>query len=411
MEKSKRVHITDISHLEADSTKLPPFLIHFKHAKANPQGMIESKPEVKVDLVSRARQKPDFKMELKTSNLAYETSEDRKEEYFDYYIAIRDKATGKTRLVEALNMVLKPKVTPPASKNPVLLAAAEAGETDADSKEAKTETNKLLIKKFGQKKGQNYYANKEKLAVDENDTQERVKMAVGEVDEQDIVTVKPEAGASMAASLIPPRDETAQKPSDIYRVEHLLTEREVEDCVAAFENFKETYNTPELIDEGVKNKLIQPIGGYFLKQLISKESADTSCALVLYLDTLVKFIRLKPFDLAKGFKCLPDHLPVSLKRKVFDNFSSGLPQRKIITPELKDKAICHVIILSLMINGCKTDVKLLTESIRVEPRNMKKLVAITGAHLESDPELGQQRIILRKNLASFDLSYISRKRK
>ena len=51
------------------------------------------------------------------------------------------------------------------------------------------------------------------------------RIFLGEVDAQDLVSVKPEAGATMAANLIPSRDENAQKPSDIYRVEHLLTGR------------------------------------------------------------------------------------------------------------------------------------------------------------------------------------------
>ena len=36
---------------------------------------------------------------------------------------------------------------------------------------------------------------------------------------------------------------------------------------------------------------------------------------------------------------------------------------RFISPELKDKAVCHSIVLALMLNNCKIDVSLLTESV------------------------------------------------
>ena len=70
------------------------------------------------------------------------------DKFYTTFIAIRNKTTGKTRLVEANEIVLKPEVTYPKSKNPVLLQ--EGGEKK--TLEEKIEASKHLIKSFGQSK-------------------------------------------------------------------------------------------------------------------------------------------------------------------------------------------------------------------------------------------------------------------
>ena len=42
------------------------------------------------------------------------------------------------------------------------------------------------------------------------------------------------------------------------------------------------------------------------------------------------------------------------------------PVVKIVTPELKDKAICYIIALALIVNSCKVELSLLTESVGFE---------------------------------------------
>ena len=49
-----------------------------------------------------------------------------------------------------------------------------------------------------------------------------------------------------------------------------------------------------------------------------------------------------------------------------------------MTPELTDRDICHVIVLALLANNFKLNASLLTESIRVRPDHLKKLLAMVG---------------------------------
>ena len=100
-----------------------------------------------------------------------------------------------------------------------------------------------------------------------------------------------------------------------------------------------------------------------------------------------------------------------IKKKIFDQFSSGTRQQRIISPLLKDKAMCYIIVLSLMLNNQKIETSAITESVRVDPKNLKKLVMMTGANLENDVVTSQQKIVLRKTLATYDVNYVAKQKK
>jgi len=241
-------------------------------------------------------------------------------------------------------------------------------------------------------------------AVDAADTEERVKKAIGDVKETDIMSkVQSEEG-----DLIPPRDEHAKNVSDIYRIEHVLTEDEIFDLTATCKELLNAHSSSEAIDKAVESKILQPIGGYYMKQLLPRKDKideaekDDLCALIVYLDTLTFFLNMKPYTVAQGWQKFLTHVPFSLRRKIFNSFSTGRNEKKYVTPRLRDKGVCHAIILGLMIEGGKMDTKLLLESIKVDPVNVPKLVSITGAHLVKDDRTRQKSIVLKKQLTQFD---------
>jgi len=411
--------IDDISSLKPGEDKTPPILINFVHASVRADELIDSNPVIKVDVKAEKNAKATFNLELETPNLSYVTSEDSQDPYFDTYIAIRNKATGKTRLIEALNMSLKPKVTPPQSRNPVLLEAENeaksAGKSTLDDKELREERlnkTKELAQKFGQKSQKTFFNKMESQAVDAADTAERVKKAISDVELTDLLSA-PVVSAE-AGDLIPPRDEHAVRATEIYRIEHVLTEKEVIDLTAACKELLNKHSTLEAIGQAVKGKFLTPIGGHFIKlqlprkNIIAEAEKDDMAALVVYLDTLVSFLNMRPNAISRGFRSFKPHVPHSLIQKIFETFCSGQKENRIITPQLKDKAICHVIILGLMIGAASMDLKLITESLRLDAKYLPSLVSVTGAHVVNDVASGQQKIVLRKQLASFDPNFKSK---
>lgn len=72
------------------------------------------------------------------------------------------------------------------------------------------------------------------------------------------------------------------------------------------------------------------------------------------------------------------------------------------TPESRDKAICHAIVLGLLVNNFTFEFNALANSAKKPSDGLKKLITVTGAHLATDPITAQARVSLRLPLATFD---------
>ena len=93
-------------------------------------------------------------LELETDTMKYRSvkhSGKPPEKYFRTFLAIRNKTTGKTRLVEANETVLAPVIQYPKSTNPLLNGGPE--EHVKKNVEEVVEASKHLTKSFGQSKG------------------------------------------------------------------------------------------------------------------------------------------------------------------------------------------------------------------------------------------------------------------
>ena len=73
----------------------------------------------------------------------------RGQKYYNTFLAIRNKKTGKTRLTEVNEIVLAPVIEYPKSNNPVLLQEVPEEKT----LEEKRGASKHLVQSFGQSKG------------------------------------------------------------------------------------------------------------------------------------------------------------------------------------------------------------------------------------------------------------------
>ena len=153
------------------------------------------------------------------------------------------------------------------------------------------------------------------------------------------------------------------------------------------------WSSEEAIDQAEKSKLLSPLGGVIFRKFM-KGSGDlgNKVGLALYMEGIIRFSKLRQGDLGRGEKALPNYLPKSVKKKILDHFSISTGGRsRVVTPEMKDRAVCYVMVLALLINSLKLgnvlrkksnpkhknlllDASLLSESIRVRPDHLKKLV-------------------------------------
>ena len=86
----------------------------------------------------------------------------------------------------------------------------------------------------------------------------------------------------------------------------------------------------------------------------SSDNLGDKVALALYMEGIIRFSKLKQGELSRGEKALPNFLPNNVKKKILSLFALSTGGRsRVVTPDLKDKAVCHIMVLALLINSLK----------------------------------------------------------
>jgi len=402
--KSNLMHIDDVTNQTRQSGKLGPIMPVFQHAPFDPESLIANTTS-SLTTVWEA-DKPKLDLSINSSNMTYTYVEGEGNPFYTTYVALRNKKTGKTRLIEANQVVMKPKVNYPPTKNPLLLQENIEATTFAE----KMAASKHLIKSFGQAKGARFYDQQDRMKVDAGQIEDKISKAAGSVTEDRLA----EAPKLTEIEIIPKRYEGATRAGEVYDFKSMLTELELKQLTESVDEFYGEHKTVEDLEKSKEMRYLSPFGLYYLKQFLQSEHDVTlKTAMVLYMEGIIKFSRMRQGELKNGIKLLQKFLPLNVKHKILDSFSLGQGQNnrtKVVTPEMADRALCHIIVLGLLAGALKFDVSLLVESVRVRNDHLRKLVSMVGAHIKSDSVTQQQLIVLSMPLATFNMNYVGKKK-
>ena len=219
----KRMIVEDVSYQTKGIGKVGPILPSFLHAACNAHSLVKETKNVDVEVDwtggDTDKAKPNIQVKLSTKNMSYagEVTEASRDPYFTTFLAIRNKTTGKTRLIEANEVVLKPVVNHPKSTNEFLLREKK-DEKDMTLAE-RAEARKNLARSFGRKQGINYYNQQEKMQIESSQVEDKMIKAAGVVEQDKIQeTVKTEE-----VEIIPKRNSGAKTKEKVYLIEDMLT--------------------------------------------------------------------------------------------------------------------------------------------------------------------------------------------
>ena len=115
------------------------------------------------------------------------------------------------------------------------------------------------------------------------------------------------------------------------------------------------WSSEEAISQAEKSRALSPLGGViFRKFMKSSGNLGDKVGLTLYMEGIIRFSKLRQGELGKGEKALPKFLPISVKKKILNLFCLTTGGRsRVVTPDMKDRAVCHVMVLALLINSLK----------------------------------------------------------
>ncbi len=402
--------VTQVLSQGGSSKRIGPVIVKFEHCGRVKDG--DFCTGFKADLSARFRSNvgnPDLKLELEASNgLVYSNlassvpKNDDGKSCLKTYVAYRDKESNTLRIEEANVVTVGAVVQAPKTAN-LLLTSVVA----EDLKTRRSASKKHLVRQFGQAKGQRIYEQIERLQVDSEQIDNKMKFAAETVSEESMQMPL----QARTETLTPPVNKDADNVYDVYRKEDLLHPGELEELTSCAEEFLEGFPGREDIRKAVEEKSISPILGSIMEDLWPRgSSAAPSLGLALYMDCIVTLLGSRVSALDKGgAKILSYVVSSALKTKVFDMFTEGSNHR--LTPVSRDRAICHVLVLGLLANNFSLDFHKVSSTLRKKPDMLSRLCYLVGAKVESDLLSGKKMIVLKLPLANFDPDKVMRGRK
>jgi len=307
------------------------------------------------------------------------------------FIAIRNKVTSKTKLVQVSKVVLSPVIEFPKSTNPDL------NEDEGSEQKTKTDLRKEFVHKFGMLKGQRLYDQAERLTVKSETLEANINDAAknSSVVASDLL---PKIEISYDY-LLPPRNTSATLASEVYLLKDIVAEED-----SATLNPLATYclqAEQSEINSWETEKRYSPL---FMRQInilrmassVNQKNKVQLAEALIFNECLIKMANLK-FTALKSPDPLGSDFPHNLQRRIKEKF---YPVKKGIPTKMdKERVFSHVIVLALIIGDRNVDAKMLCDSLHISVSTLTPLVRVIGAQYISDRVSGLSNICLRLPLA------------
>lgn len=306
---------------------------------------------------------PQLKLRIKSDHLSYTSTVQslsgngiRYDPYYSTYIAIRNKEDNTLKLFEVEQITVGAKIKAPPTKNPILLQNKMEKDEEEDEKKVKAAAKKHLVTEFGQAKGKRIYTQADRMAVEVANMTEKLSKAAENVKEESILLPNQQIEE---INLTPPCTRDVTKVSEVYKIQDMLSKEELKSLIASAKTLPLAENQ-EAINEAHKTKQISDLMAMVLSRQLKEENME-KIALALYMEGIIKFMNFKANELSKGpIRSLPDFLPNSIKHKIFQTFTDETR----ISPESKDRSLCYILVLALIINEFTLDLSIVISSIK-----------------------------------------------
>ncbi|XP_034251286.1 DNA-directed RNA polymerase I subunit RPA49-like [Thrips palmi] len=267
------------------------------------------------------------------------------------FLAIRNKRTNKMRIYEASSVMMSPTV----ASNFVDLF---------DQQDPKT-ANYKLSHAFGSKKNKRIAEQKARMTVNIDNVKEKLSATAHDVtiNEDTLAPVEDDSFLNM----LPPCNQEAATPADVYPISGILSKKEIKSLVQYLSEAEES-------DQHLDPSRLSP----FYQSLVQKTSQCTQkAALLLYAESLIRLCKMK--KIVRNEKiCLYSDL---VNNKILKDFRTGQAFSEIVTQFMLDKALVHIIIIGLHLNGFTLDLEKLARSIpRLNMTRVRTLANMVGTH-------------------------------
>nr|XP_018914077.1 PREDICTED: DNA-directed RNA polymerase I subunit RPA49-like [Bemisia tabaci] len=290
---------------------------------------------------------------VQAEDKVFKAEENSATKNFHSFIAIRNTNTNKIRLFLAENLIAKK-----LNQQDQTVLGSESNIS------SRFRSMQDLKRAFGSKRSKRMAEQQERMRMNLNQLNDSINEAIMEkqvtVEEVNIHTA-----ADLYKDILPPCNRNAEKVEDVYRLENLIDDSELDDYQELAESVQNA--SSEELTENCSRFFTDVLG------LLPKPATDRQIKVLLYADTLVQLAELKPLT-NKGMKQICPS--ARILQKIKDAYTHN--SQKVLSRIMQDKIICHIFILLLLICNYKIFFSFLNNCSNIF-RNKQSLLRIIGA--------------------------------
>ncbi|EDO33328.1 predicted protein [Nematostella vectensis] len=287
-----------------------------------------------------------------------------------YLVGVHDTSTGDMNVYDAQMFTLQPKI---------LETAAATEQEDSKKDMSYLEKNDRLTEAFGSNKKKRAMVSRQKNMIEEDVLDTTVVNAVkGSLNASFTEMEEPEQSSS-----IPPYNQNALEPSDVYRLDNIITPPEYETIRGpakeleaskrdTIDEWRQQSRFPEYI---LHHAAVMPMD--------PEQRAHKSC-LLLYLSYMITLYHLNYKAINK--KDVLSNVPDMIKNKLLRMFTLENPQRRgnrLVPKRLKDRLLSYILVLALIIDDFIVDCNSIGKSLKMDPKKVANHMRVLGCSVDS----------------------------
>lgn len=384
-------------------------LVYFTHAdvkntenfNANFEYIENNKFEENSILKSSSSIKKRLKLTVNNETMNYEATE---EDESPYTIGILNKTTNKLSMVKTPFFVLKPECYTNKRDNEIL------------SDKLGTFSDKLnsLTAAFGSSRKRKAMQTKIRNKLDTETLDEAVNGAVkATIENKTLLNTSNEENnegddSTLAEqySIIPVPNKNAQKPVDVYSIEEILITKTELDIYTIELGTRFAGATNDMMKYW-KEKCVYPEYVCDRLQLVATSRVQQhkllKCKLLAYMNYLIRLYQLKSAQLRSKTPMKSYEINDALANRLLDTYTvissnnASNKNMRSMPRRLKDKLICHIMILGLHIDDFVTDLQSLQKDLKISIDKLNEYYLALGCHVKSSVTTVNNRKLLNKS--------------
>ncbi|RZB66621.1 DNA-directed RNA polymerase I subunit RPA49-like, partial [Asbolus verrucosus] len=264
------------------------------------------------------------------------------------FLLISNKKTGKVRLVPVDIAILAPQLN---QKEGDVVDNANANSLN------------ILNKEFGSKRIKRITEQRERLKMNINDVKEQLEKTVEalEIKESESFSMGPGENDSMYRPHI---NRDASTKEQVYVLNEIVPENVLNSLEEEAQHVLSSDLEQFDVSPFIKQHLIQ-------LQNSSVASRIEKCELLLYLHYLITFVNKPAKNITKRFIICESSQDVN--NHILDNFSVTSNTGRTRPLSMKDKAICHILVLSMIGFDYQLDIETLAKSMKLGIKKLQEM--------------------------------------